>query len=103
MLREDVLLISFRILGYSFFDLVSYAVGLTLIDFKKYFAYTAVLTLIPFFVQYTVFSRLNFDSTSGMLIYVLAIVISATVFAAILRNIYLSKSTKRDDQGKDSS
>jgi len=102
-LREEALLIAFRILGYSFFDLVSYAVGLTLIDFKKYFAYTAVLTLIPFFVQYIVFARLNFDSTSGMLTYIAGIVIGATVFAAVLRRIYLSTGTSSDNQGKNTS
>jgi len=99
-LKEEALLISFRILGYSFFDLISYAVGLTSINFKKYFFYTALLTLIPFFVQYVLFARLRFDSTYGILIYVLGILIGGAIFAAVLRNVYLSKRDLADDQRK---
>lgn len=89
-LNERALLISFRIFGYSFFDLVSYAVGLTTINFKKYFLYTAFLTIIPFAIQYFLFSRLDFNSFRGMLIYIMSIAAAAFVCAGLLYKVYIN-------------
>ena len=91
-LNEKALLVSSRILGYSFFDLISYAVGLTTISFKKYFAYTAVLTLIPFSAQYFLFSKLDFNSLQGMVIYIVSITVAAAVFARILYKTYFGRT-----------
>lgn len=91
-LNERPLLISFRIFGYSFFDVVSYAIGLTAIGFKKYLAYTVLLTLIPFTAQYFLFSQLNFNSFWGMLIYVVSIVAAGSVCAGVLYKVYISSS-----------
>jgi uncharacterized membrane protein YdjX (TVP38/TMEM64 family) len=90
-INERTLLISSRILGYSFFDLISYAVGLTTISFKRYFAYTAFLTLIPFAVQYFLFSRLDFNSLKGMLIYFISIAAAGALFARVLYKAYFGK------------
>jgi uncharacterized membrane protein YdjX (TVP38/TMEM64 family) len=87
-INERTLLISARILGYSFFDLISYAVGLTTISFKKYFLYTALLTLIPFSVQYFLFSRLNFNNLRDTLIYFVSITAAGAIFARILYKTY---------------
>lgn len=92
-LNERVLLISSRIFGYSFFDLISYAMGLTKISFKKYFVYTASLTLIPFIVQYFLFSGIDFNSLRGMLIYFVSIAAAGAVFARILYNVYFGGKT----------
>lgn len=91
-LNERALLISARVLGYSFFDLISYAVGLTPIAFGKYFAYTAFLTLIPFTVQYFAFARLDFGSLRGMVIYFVSIAGAGAIFGRILFGIYFRKS-----------
>jgi uncharacterized membrane protein YdjX (TVP38/TMEM64 family) len=91
--NERALLISSRILGYSFFDLISYAVGLTGIDFKKYFAYTAFLTVIPFAIQYLLFSNLDFNSLRGMLIYFVSIAAAGAFFARVLYRVYFARDT----------
>jgi len=89
MLNERTLLISFRIFGYSFFDVVSYAIGLTSIRFKKYFVYTALLTFIPFTAQYFLFAQLNFNSFWGMLIYIVSIAAAGSLFAGVLYRLYV--------------
>jgi len=93
-INERTLLISSRILGYSFFDLISYAVGLTTISFKKYFSYTAFLTLIPFAIQYFLFSRLNFNSLKDMLIYFVSIATAGAIFARILYKTYFGSKPR---------
>lgn len=90
-INEKALLISSRLLGYSFFDLISYAVGLTKIGFVKYFVYTAFLTLIPFAVQYFLFSNLDFNSLRGMVIYFASIAVAGAIFARILYKTYFPK------------
>lgn len=100
MLNERTLLISFRIFGYSFFDIVSYAIGLTAIGFKKYFAYTVLLTLIPFTAQYFLFSQLNFNSFWGMLTYVVSIVAAGSVFAGVLYKVYIRSSDSSAHKSK---
>lgn len=92
-INEKALLISSRIFGYSFFDLISYAVGLTRIGFKKYFAYTAFLTLIPFAAQYFLFSGLDFNSLRGMLIYFVSMAAAGAVFARVLYTVYFRSKT----------
>jgi uncharacterized membrane protein YdjX (TVP38/TMEM64 family) len=91
-LDERKLLISSRIFGYSFFDLVSYGVGLTTIGFKKYFVYTAFLTLIPFALQYFAFSGLDFNSFRGLLIYFISTLVAGAVLARILYKTYRKRS-----------
>jgi uncharacterized membrane protein YdjX (TVP38/TMEM64 family) len=86
-LNERTLLISFRIFGYSFFDVISYALGLTTIEFKKYFFYTALLTSIPFAAQYFLFSRIDFNSFRGMLIYIVSIAAAGSICAALLYKV----------------
>ena len=91
-LNERPLLISARVLGYLFFDLISYAVGLTPIGFKKYFTYTAFLTLIPFTVQYFAFASIDFSSLRGMVIYFVSIAAAGAIFGRILFSIYFRKT-----------
>ena len=99
-LNERTLLVSFRVFGYSFFDLVSYAVGLTRISFGKYFAYTALLTLIPFTVQYFLFSRIDFNSFGGMLIYVVSIAAAGAIFVGVLYKVYIQNRVHSSDASR---
>lgn len=91
--NERVLLLTSRIFGYYFFDIISYAVGLTKIRFKKYFLYTAVFTLIPVTAQYILFSRLDFGGLRGMLIYFLSMAATGAVFTKIFYGAYVRKKS----------
>lgn len=79
--QETKLLVVGRTLGYFFFDFISYALGLTTISFKKYFIYTATLTLIPMSVLYFVFKQFDFTSFKGMAIYYGSIFCVALIFS----------------------
>ena len=92
-INERVLLITSRVFGYFFFDIISYAVGLTKIRFKRYFCYTAVLTLIPVTAQYLLFSRLDFGGLQGMLIYYLSMAATGAVFTKVFYKAYVRKKT----------
>jgi len=101
-INERILLITSRVFGYYFFDIISYAVGLTKIRFKKYFLYTAVFTLIPVTAQYLLFSRLDFTGLRGMLIYFLSMAATGLIFTKIFYKAYVRKKTPpsaNTDQG----
>jgi uncharacterized membrane protein YdjX (TVP38/TMEM64 family) len=85
--NESSILITGRTLGYCFFEFTSYALGLTTISFKKYIAYTAVLTPIPMLLLYLVFKNLDFDSFQDSMIYYSTIAISGVLFAFFLSHI----------------
>lgn len=89
--HEQLLLVSGRTFGYFFFDFVSYALGFTKVSFKKYFTYTATLTLIPILLLYMVFKNFDFTSVRGMTIYYGLIIIAAVVFGYIFRKIMKAK------------
>lgn len=95
-ISEQKLLIASRILGFSFFDFVSYAVGLTKINFKKYFVYTTVFTPIPLASYYVLFSRIDFNSVEGLLLYVGSILIIGAVCARIF--FKAAKRSRRQSQ-----
>ncbi len=60
---DEKLLIIARLFGFPMFDIVSYAAGLTPLDFKTYFIITAVVSAIPAFtVNYLVFRFADFTS-----------------------------------------
>jgi uncharacterized membrane protein YdjX (TVP38/TMEM64 family) len=92
--NERVLLITSRIFGYYFFDIISYAVGLTKIKFMKYFIYTALLTLIPTIAQYFIFSHLDFNSFGGMLIYFGSIAATGAIFTRFFYKVYVRRKDR---------
>lgn len=87
--NEGSVLLTGRILGYCFFEFISYTLGLTAISFRKYIIYTAVLTPIPMLLLYVAFKDLDFGSFQNSMIYygVVAItgVLSAIIFARLVR------------------
>ena len=94
LIHEKPLLIVGRTLGYYFFDFISYALGLTKVSFKKYFAYTAVLTLIPSLLLYFVFKDLNFDSFKNVMVFYLCVVFTGVLFAFFFARLVKNSKTK---------
>lgn len=86
---ERVLFIA-RLFGFSFFDFISYAAGLTKISFKSYFTITAVASLIVNLVVQFIFKDLDFKSEQGIMIWLIAMAIVAVVFGIFIK-FYLYK------------
>jgi uncharacterized membrane protein YdjX (TVP38/TMEM64 family) len=99
--EETTLLILARIFGYYFFDVVSYAVGLTRIGFRKYIVYTASFSLIPFGIQYCAFHNLNFNSFGGMAVYYVSVVGTGVLFSAYFFRVYLRQRRRRQEVAAD--
>lgn len=98
LILEDQIkvLIGSRIFGYYFFDFISYAFGLTNINFKKYCIYTVVCTLLPITIQYFAFRKLDFGNFTNIIFYYLSILI----FSTILTAFFLRKYRKKVKNGK---
>lgn len=92
---ELSLLIVGRLFGYYFFDIISYAAGFTRIPFKKYMAYTAILTLAPFGAQYFLFRHLDYNTVTGIAIYYGSLLLTGGLFTAAFYRIHSRR--KRQD------
>lgn len=88
-----------RIFGYYFFDIISYAAGLTTIRLSTYLAYTAFVSLLPFGFFYFIFRDLDFNSARGVFTYYVALVATAVVFGFFARRVYRqAKNSARPQQ-----
>src|SRR3990167_2444677 len=90
---EQVLFIS-RLLGFSFFDFISYAAGLTKISFKSYFAITAISSLITNLAIQLIFWNVDFKTEQGITLWVVSITFAAVVFGIVIKS-YLFNQRKR--------
>lgn len=90
--HENSLLVVGRLLGFFFFDFVSYALGFTKISFKKYFTYTALLTIPPLVAQYFIFRNLDFTSFKGLAIWYISTAITGILFAYFVFRLLKSKN-----------
>jgi uncharacterized membrane protein YdjX (TVP38/TMEM64 family) len=81
-----------RLIGFSFFDFISYAAGLTKIKFKEYFYITAVGNLISNIAIQIIFARVNFNSEKGLFLWFGSLAVAAIIFGIYLKN-YLAKNT----------
>ena len=88
------ILILSRVFGFSLFEIISYAAGLTNISFKKYFVATAVFIPIPSTILTFVFRDLDFSSGEGLLFWLGTLVFAGLLFSFFLRK-HLVKSPKR--------
>lgn len=84
------LLILSRIFGFTFYELVSYAFGLTQMKFNKYFLITATFSLIPSFLIIYLFQEADFTSLTVMGAWMSLLVLSGIVFS-----FWLSRSFKK--------
>ncbi|MGD9129228.1 MAG: VTT domain-containing protein [Candidatus Woesebacteria bacterium] len=86
--REALIVV--RLFGFSLFDFVSYAAGLTNISFKNYFWITALTSLITNLLIQLLFKDIDFQSELGITIWLASIFI-ATIFFGLLLSIYMQK------------
>lgn len=86
---KGVLILS-RLFGFSLFDFISYAAGLTPINYREYILITAICGVIPNIIMQYVFRSIDFGTEQGVLIWGASIMSVAIVFGLILK-IYLRK------------
>ncbi len=79
-----------RLFGFAFFDLISYAGGLTNITFRYFFAITAVCGLLVNSLSYIIFQDIDLRSEQGSTIWLSSIFVAAMLFGVILKR-YLKK------------
>ena len=82
-----------RLFGFSIFEFISYAAGLTTISFKDYFIITAGASFITNLAGYLVFRNINFQSETGIMIWIGFIVGAGVVFGFFIKS-YLRKKNK---------
>ncbi|OGC51189.1 hypothetical protein A2W32_05610 [candidate division WWE3 bacterium RBG_16_37_10] len=85
----EVLIIS-RLIGFPLFDYISYAAGLTNIPFNKYFAITAVCSIIPTLILAVLFKGLDFSSRTGFTIWFVSLNMVGLVFGLLIKK-YINK------------
>ncbi len=85
------MLIICRMFGFPFFEIISYAAGLTNMNFKTYYLITILFAAIPTVVSIVLFLYVGVDSVWGTLIWVGGLVIVGGVFGYFLRR-YARKS-----------
>ena len=89
---KKVLWIS-RILGFSIFELISYAAGLTKISFKDYFLITFVTSTFINIGSYLVFKNINLQTENGIFIWVGTMAGTGIIFGLLVK-FYLSNKSK---------
>ncbi|HNT29627.1 MAG TPA: VTT domain-containing protein [bacterium] len=92
--HEDQLLIMARLFGFSIFELVGYASGLTAMRFRKLFIYTAGLSWIPGVLGFLLLKDLDFNTMQGFLIWLACVGGSGAVFGQYVFRVYFRM--KRD-------
>lgn len=93
---KQVLLIS-RLFGFPIFEFISYAAGLTNISFKDYFIVTAIASVFTNLLAYFVFRNIDFQSETGIMIWVGSIVVAGIIFGFFIKS-YLRKKRKTAKQ-----
>lgn len=82
-----------RILGFSAFEFISYAAGLTSIPFRTYFLVTVITSFFTHFLSYLLFSKTDFQSEMGIMIWV-GFMVGTSVLFGILIKAYVKNRKK---------
>lgn len=84
------LLIFSRLLGFLFFEIISYAAGLTNISFRRYFIITSLVSILPH-VAFAYFLRnVDFTSIGGIAIWFGALFSFGFLFSIFVK-VYISR------------
>jgi len=67
-----VLIVS-RIFGFSLFEIITYAFGLTKMSFKKFFVITALFSIVPNIVIPLIFGAYDFHSIKALVIFMIVL------------------------------
>ncbi len=89
-LQGEKALIGARLLGFSAFEFISYAAGLTNISFKSYFLITTITSFVTHFLSYLVFKKMDFQSEMGIMIWVGFMVGTSILFGFLIKG-YMKK------------
>ncbi|MFH1602082.1 MAG: VTT domain-containing protein [Candidatus Shapirobacteria bacterium] len=81
---EKVLILS-RIFGFSLFEIISYAAGLTNINFKRYLMITLLFTLIPNLFFTYLFRNMDFSSNLNLVIWLATLIITGLIFSFFIK------------------
>ncbi len=87
-------LIAGRLFGFALFEIISYAVGLTNMSFRKYFVITAVFSAIPVAVFGYAFKNVDFLSGAGQILWIGAILIVGAVFVFMIKRYIERQKSK---------
>ena len=90
------ILIIGRLLGFALFEIISYAVGLTNISFKKYFWITAVFSAVPAFIFGYLFRNQDLQSPQALMLWLGAIIITGLIFAFFIKKFIFSQNSKNN-------
>jgi uncharacterized membrane protein YdjX (TVP38/TMEM64 family) len=88
------MLILSRTLGFFFFEIISYAAGLTSISFKLFITITATFSLIPALIIAIAFRFIDNFSENGEIVWLSFMVLCALLFAYLFRRIVVK--TKKE-------
>ncbi|NQU78038.1 TVP38/TMEM64 family protein [Candidatus Falkowbacteria bacterium] len=92
------MLILSRLFGFSVFDVISYAAGLTKVSFRKYFIITLVFSIPARVVFAFVFRNVDFGTMTGIIIWVGTLGFFAVLFSLFVK-MYMNKKRKIDACG----
>ena len=81
---EDVLWVA-RIFGFTLFELISYAYGLTSIKFKDYMIITILGSIPSSLIMLLVFRNTDFESTQGLYIWLGSLIVTGSIFAYFVK------------------
>jgi uncharacterized membrane protein YdjX (TVP38/TMEM64 family) len=81
---EKILILS-RLFGFSLFEILSYAFGLTKISFKKYFFITVFYSAFPILIFGYFFKNFDLQSIFGLTFWIGSIFITGIIFTFFLK------------------
>jgi uncharacterized membrane protein YdjX (TVP38/TMEM64 family) len=83
-----------RVLGFTLFEIISYAYGLTNIRFKEFFLITMIGSIPSGILMFLIFRNTNFESTQGLLIWLASLFVTGAVFAYFVKKYIKNASAK---------
>lgn len=87
------ILILSRLFGFAIFEVISYAAGLTNIDFKKYLLITLIFSSVPNLVFTFLFRDADFSSGNNLILWLGTLLISGLIFSLFVKK-YLKNHKK---------
>ena len=79
------MLILSRIFGSAINDIVSYAFGLTSMEFKPYFIITLIFSAVPYFILGVIFTYFEVTSVTSALIWLGSITLTGIIFSYFIK------------------
>ena len=80
-----------RIFGFTLFEIISYAFGLTNMKFKDYMTITALGSIPSSLIMLFLFRKTDFESTQGLSLWLGSLIITGSIFAYFIKK-YLKKA-----------